>query len=298
VQATVKASSACVEGVSDGISILGLGNWGSSLFAACRAAKIAIPEVIRRRSPRSAGKNFVSFSHAQLNSRILWLCVPDGVIAKVCAAVVARRPDLQGQIVVHSSGALSSEILAPAAKAGAAVASVHPLMSFPTRRTVPLKDVFFAVEAENDSVRRELKAVVRRLGGSPFPLHAGSKTIYHAAGTLASPLLLATVVAAERLAVHAGLPRQRARQMVGRIARATVENYVLRGAGKSFSGPFARGDFQTIALHLQALDKHPSLARVYRELAGYVLQELPSRNRREVEKLLAVPRPKGSIVKT
>jgi predicted short-subunit dehydrogenase-like oxidoreductase (DUF2520 family) len=293
VQATMKAPSGQAQKVSKGISVVGLGNWGSSLLEACRKAKIATPEVVRTTN-HSSNKKFVSLSQAKLNASILWLCVPDGMITKICAAIVAQRPNLKGQIVMHSSGALGSEILAPAKKAGAVIASVHPLMSFPTRRPAPLKGVFFAVETENNSARRKLNKIVRELGGSPFPLHTGSKAIYHAAGTLSSPLLLATVVAAEQLAIRTGLPPHTARKMVGRIAKATVENYIAQGAGKSFSGPFARGDFQTIALHLRALQQHPSLARVYRELAWYALEHLPSRNRQEIERLLAVPRPKGS----
>lgn len=236
----------------------------------------------------------MSLSRAKLNVRLLWLCVPDSAIGDVCEMVVAHRPNLQGQIVVHSSGALSSEILALAEEAGAMTASVHPLMSFPTRRPVSLKGVPFAVETAHAAARRELQAMVRKLGGRPFPLGTESKAIYHAAGTLASPLVVSAVVAAEQVAVQAGLSRQQAQQMVGQIAQATVRNYAARGAGKSFSGPFARGDFQTIGLHLRALDEHPSLARVYRELAKFALEQLPSRNRREIERLLAVP-PKGSI---
>lgn len=275
--------------IRPGITIVGLGNWGSSLAAACQSSGIAVREIVRRGSQRRADKNTVSFRRAKLDARIVWLCVPDGVIEEICTDIVAHRTSLKGQILVHSSGALASDVLVAAEKAGAVLASVHPLMSFPTRRPVPLKNVPFAVETRSGSARREINAIIRKLGGNSFSLRAEDKAVYHAAGTLASPMLLTTVVAAEQAAVAARLSRRRARELVGRIALATVGNYLARGAGKSFSGPFARGDSRTIALHLRTLDAHPSLARIYRELARYALEQLPTRNRREIEKLLSIP---------
>lgn len=273
--------------VVPGVSIVGPGNWGSSLLFACRDAKIPVPEIIGRSSGKLGKTAIVALSQARLNARILWLCVPDNAIQKTCEMLVAHRAKLRGQVVVHSSGALSSQILGAAANAGAIVGSVHPWMSFPTRQPVPLHRVPFAIEVSSQAARRELYAIVRQLGGEPFALEAEAKALYHAAGTMASPLLLSAVVSAQEAAVAAGLSTRQAQQLVGRIAHATMGNYLARGAGKSFSGPFARGDFQTIALHLRTLEAHPSLARVYRELASHALESLPSRNRQEIRGLLA-----------
>jgi predicted short-subunit dehydrogenase-like oxidoreductase (DUF2520 family) len=66
------------------------------------------------------------------------------------------------------------------------------------------------------------------------------------------------------------------------ISRATLDNFFLRGAGKSFSGPIARGDVQTIHLHLQALKPHPMLAGVYRSLALYALETLPASGKKKL----------------
>src|SRR6185312_9478836 len=111
---------------------------------------------------------------ARLDARVIWICVPDAVIGDVAEklAVRARRlrgeHGLRGQIVVHSSGALSADVLEAVRRAGAKIASVHPVMSFPTRRVVPLAGVMFGVEAREAAVRRDLSALVRRMGGIPF----------------------------------------------------------------------------------------------------------------------------------
>jgi predicted short-subunit dehydrogenase-like oxidoreductase (DUF2520 family) len=259
------------------VSIIGPGNWGSSLVHALELAGVPLREVIVP----------ANLNRARLQGDILWLCVPDAAIAPVARRIVRRAGPrgLKGQIVVHSSGALSSEVLQAAAKAGASVASVHPLMSFPTRTPVPLHGVPFGVEAGVAS-RRILYALVRRIGGSPFLIKAGSKALYHAVGMLSSPLLVSHLVAAQEAAALAGFSPRQARLLIEPIARASLDNLFLRGAGKSFSGPIARGDVQTIRLHLQALEPHPMLADVYRSLALYALEALPAQGKKALRRLL------------
>src|SRR5271170_5569516 len=129
------------------VSIIGLGNWGTSLAAALTRAGITLREVVVRRRKRSSSLPTVSpavlWKNAVLDARILWLCVPDSVISEAAAQIVSRRPDLHGQIVVHSSGALTVDALASVRGAGARVASVHPAMTFPTHAAVPLDGVLF-----------------------------------------------------------------------------------------------------------------------------------------------------------
>jgi predicted short-subunit dehydrogenase-like oxidoreductase (DUF2520 family) len=260
------------------VSIIGLGNWGTSLARALTDAKIPLHEVVvpGRLSARKTTLPLTSLDQARLRADILWLCVPDRAIAPVTARLVKRvaGQGLAGQIVVHSSGALSAGVLQAAAQAGASVGSVHPLMSFPTRTPVTLKGVSFAVEADAAS-SRVLNPLVRRIGGRPFAIKAASKALYHAVGVLSSPLLVSHLAAAHETAARAGFSPRQARRLIEPIARATLDNFFRKGPAKSFSGPLARGDGETIRLHLQALNPHPMLASVYRSLALYALDTLP-----------------------
>ncbi len=271
------------------LSIIGPGNWGASLARALTRAGAGLDEVIvRPRKPRSVLRApFVTLDRARLTADVLWLCVPDAAIAEVTHRLVRRVGvrGLYGQIVVHSSGALSSAVLEEAAQAGASVASVHPMMSFPTRTPVFLQDVPFGVESDV-ATRRILSAIVRRVGGKPFAMEAAGKALYHVVGTLASPLLVSHLVAAQQAAALAGFTPREARQIIEPIARATLDNVFSRGASKSFSGPMARGDAQTIRLHLQALKPHPMLADVYGSLALYALEMLPASGKKALRRAL------------
>jgi predicted short-subunit dehydrogenase-like oxidoreductase (DUF2520 family) len=265
------------------VSIIGLGNWGSSLARALTDAQVPLHEVIvpGRLSARKSTLHLIDLRRALLQADVLWLCVPDKAIARITASLAKRVAErgLGGQIVVHSSGALSAGVLQAAAKAGASVGSVHPVMSFPTRTPVTLKGISFAVEADAAS-SRVLSKLVRRIGGRPFAIKAESKALYHAVGVLSSPLLVSHLAAAHEAAARAGFSPRQARRLIEPIARATLENFFRDGPARSFSGPIARGDAETIRLHLQALKPHPILASVYRSLALYALETLPSPGRK------------------
>jgi predicted short-subunit dehydrogenase-like oxidoreductase (DUF2520 family) len=280
------------------VSVIGAGNWGGSLAHALAAAGISLREVIVRGAGRrtAAGSAhtlpLVTLDRARLDATVLWLCVPDAAIAQVTRRMVqrvaTRGSTLQGQIVVHSSGALSSQVLQAAARAGASVASVHPVMSFPTRIPVALPGVSFGVEADA-AARRILNSIVRQIGGRPFAIKAANKALYHAVGMLSSPLLVSHLVAAQQAAALAGFSPRQARRLIEPIARATLDNIFLRGAGKAFSGPIARGDVETIRLHLRALKPHPMLAGVYRSLALYALEVLPCPGKNPIRRILRQP---------
>jgi predicted short-subunit dehydrogenase-like oxidoreductase (DUF2520 family) len=255
------------------ISIIGAGNWGSSLAAALNAAQMPLAEVVVRaatlRRPALSDR-VVTMAKAALDAEILWICVPDRKIASVAARIAARRPNLSGQVVLHSSGALTVGVLEAVRRAGAAVGGVAPIFSFPTREPISLKGIIFAVEVDEDADPKllgKLTSLVRKLGGRPLPIAAEQKALYHAAATMASPLLVSAIDAAVAVGELAGLERRSAEAAIGALATGTLRNYLERGRERSFSGVFARGDAETVAVHLQALLAHPMLHSVYLSLA-------------------------------
>jgi len=196
----------------------------------------------------------------------------------------AKR-DYKVRFAFHSSGALSSRELAPLRSAGAEVASVHPLMTFVAGARPSLTGVPFAVEGDAPATR-VARRIVRQLGGESFALPSSRKAAYHAWATMTSPLLLAYLVTLEEAAHVAGLSRQDARRTSLPIIRQTLANYSRLGPARSFSGPMVRGDAETVAKHLAALNKHPGAREVYMALARAALRGLPVKNRDGLNQLL------------
>jgi len=186
---------------------------------------------------------------------------------------------------LHSSGALLSRELEPLRKAGVAVASVHPLMTFVAGAKPSVSGVPFAIEGDA-AATRVARRIVRDLGGKSFSLQSSRKAAYHAWATLTSPLLLAFLVTLEEAARAAGLQPKDARRMSLPIVRQTLANYSRLGSARSFSGPLIRGDAETVAKHLKVLKKHPGVREVYVALARAALRGLPVKNRVELARLL------------
>ncbi len=292
------------------VAIVGAGRLATFLAVALNEAGFIITEIVARDTPRSrrrarllaarVGARAVTADSAALDATLLWFCVPDREIRGAASALAARlaaraaadpkrKIPSKVRFALHSSGALLSRELHPLRKAGVAVASVHPLMTFvavahpsehPSMTGVP-----FAIEGD-DAAMRIGRRIVRELGGESFSLPAARKAAYHAWATMTSPLLLAFLVTLEEAARAAGLSPQDARRKSLPIIRQTLANYSRLGPAQSFSGPLVRGDAETVAKHLAVLKQHPGAREVYMALARAALRGLPVKNREGLRRLL------------
>jgi len=223
----------------------------------------------------------------EVHADLIWLCVPDGAIASV-ARQLARTGSWKGKLAFHSSGALASDELAVLRRRGAAVASVHPMMTFVSRSAPSLKGVAFGLEGDSAAIKAARK-IVLTLGGEAFLIRKRDKAAYHAWGAFTSPLLVAALVTGEQVARAAGLTLTQARKRVLPIVYQTLDNYFRLGPAASFSGPLIRGDIETVRKHLAVLKKTPKALEVYIALARSALRGLPVRRRGELERILRAP---------
>ena len=277
-----------------GVAIVGAGSLAAFLAPALRDSGYTITEIISRNSPNSrrrarslasnVGARAAIERTAVLDVDLLWFCVPDRAIREAASSLAAHA---QGRVrfAFHSSGALLSRELESLRKDGAAVASVHPLMTFVPGTRPSLAEVPFALEGDAAATRLA-RRIVRDLGGRSFVLPAPRKAAYHAWATFTSPLWLAFLVTLEDAARAAGLTRAHARRMSLPIIRQTLENYSRLGPEHSFSGPIIRGDAATVARHLAVLKKYPAVHDVYVALVRTALDRLPAKNQDDLRRLL------------
>ncbi|MFZ0275409.1 MAG: Rossmann-like and DUF2520 domain-containing protein [Candidatus Sulfotelmatobacter sp.] len=276
------------------VTIVGAGNLAGALAVALRGAGYRVDQIVSRspaaslrqarRLAREVGAASVVAARVQIRADIIWFCVPDGVIARA-AASLTDAADWKGKVALHSSGVLTSDELAVLRERGAAVASVHPLMTFVQGSRPSLAEVSFAIEGDLKAVRAA-RAIVQRLRGQPFAIDKQSKGAYHAWGMFASPLFTALLAAGERVAGAAGINRKSARERMLPILRQTLANYAKLGPAWSFSGPIARGDVATVEKHLKVLLEVPEAREIYVALARAALRDLPAKNRSALRRLL------------
>lgn len=276
------------------ITLIGAGNLARTIGPALHAAGYKIDAVVRRETAssrrraamlaRTLGARAVPLALAAPESGIIWICHTDDALAET-ARKLARTDGWEGKIVFHSSGALSSDVLAPLRKAGAHVASLHPMMTFVPGASPRMSEVPFAVEGDRQAVAAA-RRLIKSLRAEIFPLQKRFKTLYHALGSFSSPMLVATLATAERVGRAAGLSRNQTRRVIAPILRETIKNYVKGGPAAAFSGPIKRGDLNTIRRHLPKLKRVPAASEVYRALMKSALLDLPSRNRKELRRLI------------
>src|SRR5258708_31259618 len=195
------------------------------------------------------------------------LCVvatPDAVVASVAAAI-EPNPDA---VVAHLSGALGLDVLAGPPRR----ASIHPLVSLPdslTGASALTSGAWFAVAGDALAA-----AVVADLGGRTVPVDDDRRAQYHAAACIASNHTVALLAQVERIAASAGVPLAAYLDLV----RMTVDNLAAMGPSRPPPGPPSRGDWTTVARHVDAVDPaevplYLALARSAATLAGRTLPE-------------------------
>jgi predicted short-subunit dehydrogenase-like oxidoreductase (DUF2520 family) len=276
------------------IAIVGAGNLGTAIALQLHNAGYRIRELVsrvRNKSPKAAqlarklGAAYQSITRAQLSADLVWLSVPDREIKNVARSLAATR-NWKPKIAIHSSGALTSDELQPLRRAGAAVASVHPLMTFVAGVQPQLAGVSFAIEGDATAVRAA-RRIVADLGGEAHPIKKSDKVAYHAWGSFVSPLVIALLATAEEMASHAGVQSGVARKRLLPILHQTINNYANNGPAGAFSGPLIRGDVATVREHLKLLHAIPDARDVYLALANSAIRNLPVRNRTQMERALA-----------
>jgi predicted short-subunit dehydrogenase-like oxidoreductase (DUF2520 family) len=223
------------------VRLIGPGRAGRSLAAALADAGCAVHPILGR------GDDLVD---AAAGVDVLVLATPDAVVGPVARSV----EPVPGTTVVHLSGALGLDVLAPHPRRG----SLHPLVPLPTPEVGRARlhgGATFAVAG--DPVVGEL---VRALGGRALAVAEDRRVAYHAAACIAANHVVALLGQAERVAALAGLPLD---VFVG-LTRAALDDVVALGAARALTGPAARGDEATLERHRALL-----AAEDPEDLAGY-----------------------------
>ena len=223
------------------VRTIGRGRAGSSLVRALVAAGWT--------DAGSLGRGDDVTGAASGDVDLLVIATPDAAVRDVAASVTA----VASCVVAHLAGSLGLDVLTDAGHVRAA--AIHPLRAIPTPDT-PLAGAWFAVAGD-----RRAHDVVAAIGGRAIDVADADRVAYHAAAVIASNHLVALLGQVERVAATAGVPLDAFLDLV----RGTVDNVERLGPRDALTGPVARGDWDTVARHLAALD--PSEREAYVALA-------------------------------
>ena len=216
----------------------------------------------------------VPLASAGIGAALVVVATPDAVIEETARALA---PGLEsGALVVHLSGARGLDALASVVEVrpDCEVGALHPLQTFAGPDPQRIAGAWVAVSGPP-----AVADLVRELGAHPFVVPDDRRAAYHAAAVVASNHLVALLGQVERLAETAGVPFEAFLPLIA----TTLANCEHQGPAAALTGPVARGDFRTVAAHLDAL---PDAERdAYRALALAALR-LAAREDTELRALL------------
>lgn len=200
---------------------------------------------------------------------LIIIAVPDDAIEAVTIGLVAAGAITRRHMVLHLSGRHGTHVLRAAEAAGATVFAAHPAMTLHGRD----EDVFrlhecpFGITADGDALAIAM-ALVFEIGGVPSVIADADRVLYHAALAHASNHGVTLIAQSMEMLQRIGVDEPG--RYLGPLVAATVER-VLREGDAALTGPIARGDFETVHAHIDAIDASSlpaSTAATYRALAN------------------------------
>lgn len=249
--------------MKESVAIVGIGRVGTSIGIALHNTGYRITGISSRRRNSSplfsiCSKYSEKAQDVTRGADIVFLTVTDDAIEEVCREIAGCEGFKSGSLVIHTSGALPSDVLNWAK--GCRHLSLHPIKTFTSLAPEPLKHVFFSIEGDDTEIGVR---IVRDLGGFPFVIARENKLLYHAALTFSSSYLVGLLALSVSLLRSIGLDERLAFQMVEHTLR-DIERFGFEG---SFTGPVTRMDKKTIRKELDAMRKKSSIAaEAYRAL--------------------------------
>ncbi|KTD11865.1 Rossmann-like domain protein [Legionella gratiana] len=279
-------------------NIIGAGRLGKNIALALSTARLISSFSICNRNLASA-KNVCheigsgrAVDKIELfpEAEITWICCNDDAIQPIVETLTQSATLKPNNFVIHCSGVFSSALLAPLRKKGCFIASFHPLKAFKTNylESAAFKQVDCVLEGDHE-VCEWLRSAFTQLGANLIAIESEAKATYHAAACMASNYLITLAACSEELFLKAGIHSQQSRQMIVKLMQGNLDNLQrTENITEALTGPLARGDIDTISLHLETI-KNDKIRRLYQEAAlnTLPLTQLPETIKEKIKGVLA-----------
>jgi predicted short-subunit dehydrogenase-like oxidoreductase (DUF2520 family) len=181
---------------------------------------------------------------------ILLVACKDDVIAATAKEASTGLENLK--LIVHFAGSRGPSAL-PRLPNVARLA-LHPIQTFAVGDPDLFLGTSFMASTRDRYAEQFAKSFVRELGGSQIiELREEQLPLYHAMTVFSSNTLVLTGMAIEDITKKLGIKTAVMKKALTPLMRQTLRNLMNQEARKVLTGPIARGDEDTVAIHLKAL---------------------------------------------
>lgn len=219
-------------------------------------------------------------------SDVLVLTVPDGQISPVWKEL--KELELAGKIMIHCSGALTTDVFADKAK-DTFVYSVHPLLAVSDKYESYeiFKDALFTIEGSPERME-EMCILFQSCGNRIQPIKKESKMLYHAAASLASNFMVTIADTAQQMLQRCGFSEEMSENALSVLMRENINSVIQKGTKAALTGPIERADTGTVKGHLSVLNEEERAVylALARETVKLAEKKHPERSYQEMEEVL------------
>ncbi|EMT38290.1 Rossmann-like and DUF2520 domain-containing protein [Thermoanaerobacter thermohydrosulfuricus] len=215
---------------------------------------------------------FSSYEEVITNSDVIIISTNDNSIPEVVNNLSQYKEILKEKTFAHLSGALNLEVLNPLKDENNFIMVLHPIQTCPSVSSALelLPKSYFTLEGDEKAVEIG-KEIVNKISGKYIVLNNIVRPLYHAACVVASNYLVALSKFSLLLLKESGFPFENYPDALIPLMEGTLKNIKEKGTTDALTGPIARGDVNTVKLHLENI-KDPSLEELYKSLGKLTLE--------------------------
>jgi len=215
---------------------------------------------------------------------LVMVTTPDDKISEIVDYINSCQVN-RDSVFMHMSGLLPAEILYGKEKKEKkenkrGVFSLHPLLSVPDFETglKTLPEANYVIEGSDQGLKVGHK-ICRDLNLSWSSIDPEKKPLYHAAAVLAANYLVTLIGCSYELLEEAGISDEKIKNSLLELSSGVLKNIKDKSPESVLTGPVARGDWETVALHLESIKKNnEDLVELYRVLGKYTTRLIGKKN--------------------
>lgn len=185
-------------------------------------------------------------------SDLIFIATPDDKIEEVWKEIA--QFSIQGKILCHFSGSLSSVVFSNREEKGVIACSLHPMYAFSDKFTSyeKLNQVMFTAEGD-DKALAIVCPLFEQMGNDVSVIPSDKKVRYHAAASIVSNMMIGLYEKSIRMLMDCGFERETARKLVKPLVAGNIQNLLQTSPEEALTGPIERSDIGTVKKHLQQL---------------------------------------------
>ena len=220
-------------------------------------------------------------------SDMIFITVNDDNIEKVAKEICKMDVNVENKVFIHMSGVLNCEIMNCLHEKGATICSLHPLYPFSDieKSASEIHKANFTLEGKGEGLNlvKDL-LIVNDLSHSIIA--SSNKTIYHASACVASNYLVAVLNTSIEMLREIGFEKEMALDTIKELVFQSANNVFDYGPTKALTGPIARNDEKTVAMHLSDIKKFDNnWLEIYKTM-GRASMEIAAKKNSETSEVL------------